>query len=1265
MTKVEKRESDLTAALGAYLPEDRLLELGGGAPVPEWSEGAVLFADVAGFTGLTTRLAQLFGPHRGAEEVPVYLNRLYEALIGEVHARGGVVIGFAGDGVTCWFADDDGRRAAGCAAAMQDAMSPFASVDLVGAPVATSIRLELKVAVTRGAVRRFRVGEPQLQLLDLVAGEPVARLEALLGAAPAGGVAMSSDVAAAARSGRPPAASSAAGEASRGAPDVAELRRWLLPTVQRRLEAGGGDFLTELRPVAALFLSFAGLDFVTDEEAGRKLDHLVRAAQRVTSEYGGNVLQLTTGDKGSYLYAAYGAPVSHEDDAERCAAAALDLRAALQGLDFVREFSIGLGYGTARTGAYGSAARRTYGALGEGTNMAARLMSKAPQGRIYASAAFVRALGGAYELGTVEGLSIKGKAAPVTAFELITSAAPAGGAGATRRRPAEAQRGALVGRASELRLIREALEAAARGRGAVVQIVAEAGMGKSELLRHALGGAPSVRTVVGVCQAFGRTAPYQLWKGVYRQLLGVGRSSTAEGREEALVAALAAIDGGLTAQAGLLAPLLDLPAPEPEGGGPKEAEERSAARRALALTLFRQAARSTYEEGRTLVLVLEDLHWLDPASAEYLQEVGRAVPQLPVLLLTTSRPPELGEGGPSGSVEGAREVRLSALDDAAARRLVAVRLAGELRLGALDDRLVAAIVERSGGNPFYLGELLTDLLERVQQAGDSDLEGDLVSELPSTLQSLILGRLDRLEHEQVLCLKVASVVGRRFRTAWVGGALGGADVADVEGALRATGRVGLTQLVTPEPEAHAFNHAITREVTYESQPHATRARLHARLARFIERSVATPTEPRLDLLAYHYALGDDAAKARHYLSAAGAAAKAAYANEAALDYYGKLLALQAGAERLPTLLEMGEVMTFVGAYGPAEERLAEAVRLAREAGDRLSEAGALRLVGELHERQGNHGRARTELEAAAGICRELAGGHARAPAPDSAAGAELTRVLLALGGNVLWHLGAYDEAAALLGEAVELARAAGDTRAAARALHGVANIHLYRGEAAAAERAFQESLAMRREAGDDYGVANSLNNLAILAANAGDDAGAERLFGESLEIRQRLGDVSGVAVALNNLGYMVASRGDLTAARRLYERSLASRRELGDRLGMAVSLNNLAGLVLRQGAREEAGELYLRSVELAASIDNPREAAAALAGLASSGAGGEGAGRMLLVAELLLRRLGAAVEGEVSEALERARESATPARLPPRLADAPLTALVNWALGAP
>ena len=172
--------------MSVYLPMDRRQALARGDVLPERTTGAALFADISGFTSLTEAMVRFFGKRRGAEELPRQLNRVYDSLIGQVHRYGGSVIGFAGDGITCWFDEADGEasvRATACAFALQEAMAAFATLSLPSAGGITPaslasipVKLALKVAVASGAACRFLVGNRDIQLLEVIAGQTVARM---------------------------------------------------------------------------------------------------------------------------------------------------------------------------------------------------------------------------------------------------------------------------------------------------------------------------------------------------------------------------------------------------------------------------------------------------------------------------------------------------------------------------------------------------------------------------------------------------------------------------------------------------------------------------------------------------------------------------------------------------------------------------------------------------------------------------------------------------------------------------------------------------------------------------------------------------------------------------------------------------------------------------------------------------------------------------------------------------------------------------------
>ena len=159
----------------AYIPIDRRQAMAIGQDLPERTQGAALFADISGFTPLTEMLARTLGAQRGAEELTVYLNLIYDALIAELHRFKGSVINFSGDAITCWFEGDDGRRAIASALAMQQAMQQFASLEIERGGM---VSLAIKAAVACGPVRRFVVGDPQYTVVDAMAGVTLEHLAA-------------------------------------------------------------------------------------------------------------------------------------------------------------------------------------------------------------------------------------------------------------------------------------------------------------------------------------------------------------------------------------------------------------------------------------------------------------------------------------------------------------------------------------------------------------------------------------------------------------------------------------------------------------------------------------------------------------------------------------------------------------------------------------------------------------------------------------------------------------------------------------------------------------------------------------------------------------------------------------------------------------------------------------------------------------------------------------------------------------------------------
>jgi adenylate cyclase len=291
-----------------------------------------------------------------------------------------------------------------------------------------------------------------------------------------------------------------------------------LPAVFEREQSGHGAFLTELRPVGAIFLRFTGIDYDAEAEAGSKLDNFMHRVQSILTRYEGTLVQLTIGDKGSYLYATFGAPTAHEDDACCALYAALDLRRTAAELDFLAPVQIGISQGIMRTGAYGSATRRTYGVLGDDVNLAAHLMSVARPGEILVSPRVQKNLSATFTFRASPRMPIKGKTEPMTVFAV---------AGQRRKHAIHQEEPyyalPMLGRQAELTLIEAKLELALQGKGQVIGVTVEAGMGKSRLVAEVIRLAIQRGFIGygGACEASGANTPYLVWKSIWQALFEV------------------------------------------------------------------------------------------------------------------------------------------------------------------------------------------------------------------------------------------------------------------------------------------------------------------------------------------------------------------------------------------------------------------------------------------------------------------------------------------------------------------------------------------------------------------------------------------------------------------------------------------------------------------------------------------------------------------------------------------------------------------------
>ena len=1105
-------------------------------PASRWwtAEGSAAFVDISGFTQLSERLARK--GREGSEQIADAIGTSFESILLVAYDNGASLLKFGGDALLLWF-QDAGHAARACRATvlMRRALRDVGRIELPGAKVT----LRMTQAVHSGRFHFFAVGTTHVELLP--AGPAWSRVVEIEHAADAGEILVSPETAALLpgrclgdRKGRgrlllrePPGRAEKLPLSARPNLAAEALARCLSPAIRAHVESGGGT--SEHRNVSIAFLRFDGTDAFIErtgpQAAADALHRLVSAVEAATEAQGVAFLGSDVDLDGGKLILTAGAPTITGDDEERMLLALRSIVAS----EFALPVRIGVHRGAVFAGDIGPFYRRTYTVMGDAVNLSARLMASAPPGLIYATTDVLDRSNTLFATTELAPFAVKGKAKPVRAWSV-------GRAIGSRSQRGSVAQLALIGRDVELALLRDALDGAQAGAGRLVEIVGEAGVGKTRLLDALRDQAAGFRVMHAVCEAYTASTPYAVWRELLREFMEFGRDDPDDAVAHRLRATVATVTPHLTSWLPLIAIVFGLEFPLTA-----EVEMLAEKNRRPKLHEVVGEFLAAIFPGPGLIAI-ENAHCMDVASAELLAYLVGVGSGRPWVFGVARRRSDVAVTAPANPA--AVRIALEPLGASDALRMA--RLATEEHPLAM--HVLEVVAKRSGGNPQFLRDLLRAAIESGGIGG-----------LPDSAEAATMARIDALAPEDRALVRRVAVFGLTFHPrmlSWLD--------LDGDGTLADAGAwMRLGELFEQEPDGYMrFGRSLLRDAAYEGLPYKLRRRLHGAVAARLAEEMDAP-EDAAGILSLHYFEAREYRPAWRYATVAARRAQDAYAYVEAAGLYSR--ALDAGRrldgirdrERATVYESLGDVWNRAGEFAKASDAYVAARRLVVD--EPLAEAGLLLKRSRLEEKLGKYPQA---LRWAARAHKALHG----------VEGAEAARQVArssAWYATVLQAEGRNTAAIRWAQRAIAEAEAADDPDALGAACFVMAWATTALGKDGW-EPLVQRSLEAYQRSGDRVKRAVILTNVGVVCQGEGRWDEAMDYYERGRDEALKIGDSANAAVARMNVAEILADRGELTEAEAMLLETLRFWKASKYRYFLGYCLWLLGRVALRADRLDEA-----------------------------------------------------------------------------------------------
>jgi class 3 adenylate cyclase/tetratricopeptide (TPR) repeat protein/ribosomal protein L40E len=882
---------------------------------------------------------------------------------------------------------------------------------------------------------------------------------------------------------------------------------------------------------------------------------------------------------GDCVMVLFGAPVTHEDDPERAIRCAIDMISAINRFANQEKASaitlhIGINTGTVIAGHVGADLRFEYSVIGDTVNLASRLTDKASSGKILIGENTYQLTKHTFYFKKLEPLQLKGKEKKVNAYEVIrvrTKILP--------KRGIPGLKSELVGRKEEIKKLKECVDKLFEGQGHFVAITGRAGVGKTRLVEEIKNYIKNkeIYWFEGCGISYNQSTPYLPWLEIVKSWLKVTKDEDEQQIKERIMKQLIPlfneqVDEVLPYFLNFLSVKL----------APQHTDKvKYLDPKTLQLQIFisLRDLLSRISKTKPLILILDDLQWVDTVSIEFLKFLLPRVIKNPILIISLFRLPkrkeceDLLKEAEIKIPTNYTELKLSSLSKKESESLIT----NLSEVPGIPERLRLKILAKSEGNPFYIEELIRSFID-YETVGD-----ELVTEfnVPDTLHGVIASRIDSLDISTKNILQIASVIGRSFPYQIL------EHIYQID--TEPTTELPLQSLLKlledkqfiikqdAEKSEYLFEHILTQEVAYNGLLKKRRRKLHRNIGEYIESVFKDEVEHYYRILSWHYFKAEEWQKALVYTQKAASQAKASYANHEAIEYYRRVLSIIDKTEKnipsisdelqITTLKELAEIQRLIGENQSAVKDIDKALEIATKIDNKKLKADCLIEKGRVFRVLSQYKEAKEVTQEALNLYKELGDEQGR-------------RTAITLIGDIYYYLSKYKEALEYHKLSLKISQDINDRKGECASLITIGNVNAILSNYNEALKYYKQSLAISQERSDKKGESASLNNMGNVYLHIGNFKKALECHQLSLKINQNIGDREGIARSLSNIGNIEKYIDEYNRALEYYQQSLKIKQEIGTPYGETLTLNSIGDIFFNLGEYEKALNYYQQALKI-------------------------------------------------------------------------------------